>query len=432
MFGLFGGERRSSAPSTSVNASNASDWYSFYNLPATSAGINVTEDLALGVPAIWCAVNVIAGTIAHLPLHLYKTSDGKTDRATADPLYSVIHDYANDYHTKFDFWKLIVSRALLGGRGIAIILRNKANRAQGFLPIDERSVTINQTIQNGTVKRTYTYSGQTYAGTDIIDISPLLRADGLSVYSPVETNREAIAAIIAAERYATSMFANGGVPPLALKMPPSSPAASDRAVEQVSEAIQNGKDRKRNMFALPNSLEIEPLGFEPAKQQLVELRKWQISEVARIFNIAPALLHDLTTGTYSNVEQQALNFVSQTILPLVKLIEQELNLKLFGKRNTANFVEFNIDALVRGDLKSRMEALVRSVFGSIRTPNEARALDNLPPLPGGDELYIQGATVPLRDAGKQPVAAPTPAPAQQDQTDQTEEDTKEENSNGDS
>ena len=100
----------------------------------------------------------------------------------------------------------------------------------------------------------------------------------------------------------------------------------------------------------------------------------------------------------------------------MKLIEQELNLKLFGKRNTSNFVEFNIDALVRGDLKSRMEALVRSVFGSIRTPNEARALDNLPPLPGGDQLYIQGATVPLEDAGKTLSPTPVPTTAQEDQT----------------
>lgn len=414
MFGLFGGETRSST--TSVGASSASDWYSFYNQPTTAAAINVTEDVALGVPAIWCAVNVIAGTIAHLPLHLYKITDGKTEKALTDPLYNVVHDYATDYHTKFDFWKLITTRALIGGRGIAIILRNKAKRAAGFLPIDERQVTIRQSVKNGVVTRIYSYNGTDYPGTDIIDISPMLMPDGISAYSPVVVNREAIAAIVAADRYGTSMFANGGVPPLALKMPPSSPAAADRAVEQVSEAIQNGKDRKRNMFALPNSLEIEPLGFEPAKQQLVELRKLQVAEVARIFNIAPALLHDLTTGTYSNVEQQALNFVSQTILPLVKLIEQELNLKLFGKRNTSNFVEFNIDALVRGDLKSRMEALVRSVFGSIRTPNEARALDNLPPLPGGDQLYIQGATVPLEDAGKTLSPTPVPTTAQEDQT----------------
>jgi HK97 family phage portal protein len=164
---------------------------------------------------------------------------------------------------------------------------------------------------------------------------------------------------------------------------------------------------------------------------MIELRRFQISEASRIFNVAPALLFDLSTGTYSNVEQQSLSFATQTITPLVKLIEQELNLKLFGgnpntRQNTVNYVEFNVDALVRGDLKSRMEALARSVNAALLTPDEARALDNRPAMPGGDRLYIQGATVPLEDAGKT-VPATNPAPEPEEPI---EEDTQEVDDNG--
>jgi HK97 family phage portal protein len=428
LFNLFGGTETRSLENPRYSVSDPANWFGTSSRAAN--GIDVNETKALGVPAIFQAVNLISSTIANLPLHLYKVDkDGQPTKATKDALYTVVHDRANDVHTKSAFLKLLVWRAFAShrGRGLSLILRNAAGRVAGFLPLDEGAVTIAQTITNGRVERTYTIGTATYKAADVIDFAPILAVNGVDALSPIVLNRDTIAGMIEAEAYATALFANGGVPPLTLTGPQASPAAADRVSDQINAALlKKNRDGSRKILNIPASFELKNLGFDPAKQQLIELRRHHISEASRIFNIAPALLFDLSTGTYSNVEQQSLSFATQTILPLVKMLEQELNLKLFGARNTVNYVEFNIDALVRGDLLSRMEALGKGVNTSLITPNEARALDNRPALAGGDKLYIQGATVPLEDAGKvaptQPVA-PALSPDQPAQTDiQGEED----------
>lgn len=431
LFDLFGGREKRNAENPRDNITGLD----FITSRKTDAA-NVNETTALGVPAIFHAVNLISSTIANLPLHLYKVDgDGQPQKATTDPLYRVVHDRANDVHTKFAFFKWIVWRALASnrGRGLALILRNGAGRVAGFLPLDESVVTVAQSVTNGKLVRTYTVGTKTYEAWEVLDLAPITAMNGMDALSPIDLNRATIAAMIDAENYSSSLFANGGVPPLTLSGPIGSPAAADRASEQINDALRTGRDNKRKILPIPAGFELKNLGFDPASQQMIELRRFQISEAARIFNIAPALLFDLSTGTYSNVEQQSLSFATQTILPLVKLIEQELNLKLFGgnpntRQNTSNYVEFNVDALVRGDLKSRMEALARSVNAAIMTPNEARALDNRVALPGGDKLYIQGATVPLEDAGK---IAPAPNPAPEPEQDTIEKDTQEVDDNGD-
>lgn len=403
-FNIFGSGERRSLENPSKSLSDPSNW--FDSSRKSAAGIDVSEESALGVPAIWQAVNLIAGTIGHLPLHLYKVDkNGQPTKATKDQLYAIIHDRANDVHSKSAFFKMLVWRALAGskGRGLALITKNVAGRVAGFIPLDESAVTIDQRIEAGRLVRTYTIGSKTYGASEVIDIAPVLKSNGKDAYAPLEVHRNAIGAMIAAEEYATELFANGGVPPLTLSGPAAkSPAATDRAVDQIGEALRIGKNRKRNILPIPQDFELKNLGFDPSKQQMIELRRFQVSEASRIFNVAPAMLHDLTTGTYSNVEQQNLNFAQQTILPIVKMLEQELNLKLFGVRNTTNYVEFNVDALVRGDLLSRMEALARAVNSALLTPNEARALDNREAKPHGDKLYMQSATTALGS---------TPAPA---------------------
>jgi HK97 family phage portal protein len=417
LFDLFGGSEKRNLENPKYSLTDPSNWFNTSSRAAS--GVDVSEEKALGVPAIFHAVNLISNTIANLPLHLYKVDgDGQPQKATSDPLYRVVHDRANDVHTKFAFFKWIVHRALASpkGRGLALILRNGAGRVAGFMPLDESTVTVEQSTANGRLVRTYTVGTKRYEAWEVLDLAPILAMNGMDALSPIMMNRDAIAAMIEAEAYATALFANGGVPPLTLTGNHTSPIAADRASEQVSNALRAGRNPSRKVLPIPMGFDLKNLGFDPASQQMIELRRFQISEASRIFNVAPALLFDLSTGTYSNVEQQSLSFATQTITPLVKLIEQELNLKLFGgnpktRQNLTNYVEFNVDALVRGDLKSRMEALARSVNAALLTPDEARALDNRPAMPGGDRLYIQGATVPLEDAGKTvpaPLTAPTP------------------------
>jgi HK97 family phage portal protein len=138
--------------------------------------------------------------------------------------------------------------------------------------------------------------------------------------------------------------------------------------------------------------------------QLLELQRFCVEQIARIYSLPPVFLQDLSRGTFSNTEQQDLHFVKHTIKRWVEQVEAEMNLKLFG-RNARQYVEFNVDGLLRGDFKTRMEAHATSIQNGIRTPNEVRDLENMEPMPAGDDLMIQGATVPIRTQSGEPDAS---------------------------
>ncbi|NBB38667.1 phage portal protein [Sphingobium yanoikuyae] len=429
LFNIFGAERRShSLENPSVSLTDASAWSAFFNTASSLAGETITFERALSIPAVWAAVNVIAGTIAHLPFHLFKTQGAVTEKDSANPLYRVIHDRPNDIHTSYAFRKMLVSRLLLDGRFLSIIVADGAGRTTGLIPVPVSKVTIKQQISGRGLSRSYTIDGVTYSHTQILDFNLLVADDGVSTISPLVIHRDTFGLMLAAERYASTLLVNGGVPPMALETPAaSSPEANTRASEQISTIIAANKRHANKVLPLPTGFSLTPIGVNARDQQLLELRQFQIGEVARILNIAPAMLHDLSTGTYSNVEQQNLNFAQHTIVPLVELIEQEMNAKLFGKKNSNSFVEFDLDGLQRGDFASRMTGLAMAVNTALITPNEARALDNRPPLEGGDELMIQGATVRLKaqpDTAASEAAQTQPEPQQpatQDETNPVED-----------
>jgi HK97 family phage portal protein len=148
------------------------------------------------------------------------------------------------------------------------------------------------------------------------------------------------------------------------------------------------------------------------KGQLVDGRRFQMQEIARIYQLPPVFLQDLTDATFSNSEQQDLHFVKHTLGQWIKRWEQQLNLKLFGPRTRSRFVEFNVDGLLRGDFKTRMDGYATAIQNAILEPDEVRGMENRP-AKGGDaaKLHIQGATVPLGDQLKRgSSAAPSPAP----------------------
>jgi HK97 family phage portal protein len=147
-------------------------------------------------------------------------------------------------------------------------------------------------------------------------------------------------------------------------------------------------------MALPAGHELKSIGFSPEEMQLIELQKFCIEQVARIYSLPPVFLQDLSTGTFSNVEQQDLHFVKHTLRRWIEQAEQEMNLKLFGRESDMS-VRFNVDSLLRGDLKTRMEAHATAIQNGIKTPNEVRDLEELEPLGNGNDLMIQGATVPI-------------------------------------
>ena len=192
------------------------------------------------------------------------------------------------------------------------------------------------------------------------------------------------------------------MPPLALVGPmPAGPEAMQRAMAQVQQAIAVARASGKPLVNLPPGYELKPIGFEPEKGQMTDAQRYVIEDLARIWQLPPVFLQDLSRGTFSNTEQQDLHLVKHLIAQWAQALEQELNLKLFGQMNGRRYVEHNLDGLMRGDFKSRIEGIVRGVQAGVYQPEEGRHFMGLPDSgdPAAKKLYMQGATLPL---GSQP------------------------------
>ena len=410
IFGMeFGGSRQaeSRASSTGATATPADNDFlrlMGLDLMQTASDIVVTTENALSVPAIFAAVNFIPGTLAGLPLNLFRRTDSGRERVTDSPLVKLLHDAPNDEQSSFEWRKYLFERVMTGGRGLSFIERSASREVINIWPLEPGKVKIRRTPKG---KKLYEYKPKggsetiTYAATEIIDIPFMLREDGLSHYGPIATNRDVIALAIAATRFGSRFFQNGGVPPFAVTGNFQSGRSMQAAGKDLEEATRKAAKEGRQALILPSGLDIKPLGADAAKSQLIELKRFLIEEFGRIYSLPPTFLQDLSHGTFSNTEQQDLHFVKHTMKRWVEAFEQELNLKLFGRTDREFFVEMNMDGLLRGDFKTRMEGYAKGIQNAILTPNEARQMENRPGDPQGDRLLIQGATVPI---GSQPVA----------------------------
>lgn len=400
MFGFSKREREARAslenPSVSlvdVSALSAAmgEWWH------SASDVVVTDERALSVPSFTAATNFISGTVAALPLDMYERgTDGRT--AVSSGLGALLHDAVNDELTSFQWRKQAMMHVLAGGgRSYSFIERNVAGRVINLWLLDPTCVTPERV--GGKKRYRYIEGGKTvfYKAAEIIDIPFMLKPDGLTHYNPVQLFKNALGLSIALEQYASRFFQNGGVPPLQLVGPLKSPAGIKRAATDITAALKAAREEGRAIMPMPDMHELKSIGIDPDKGQMTEARKFQLLEIARIFQLPPMFLQDLEFGTFSNTEQQDLHFVKHTLMQWLKLWEQEMNLKLFSARNTKNFVEFNVDGLLRGDFASRMSGYATGIQNAILKPDEAREMENRPKAKYGDNLFIQGATVPLSD-----------------------------------
>lgn len=414
-FNIFGSETRANTTFdanqiTISSTSTGSEWKAFFNLDDYDVG-EITANKAMEITSVYSAVNFIADQFASLPCHVFRNlpKGAGTEKAENDPLHAMMGGVVNDnYLTSFQWRKAMAISVLLNGRAYSHIERDVAGRERNLRPLEFDKVE--PRIRSGRLEYVETRLNGTrvvHPASDIIDMNPNPMMDGVSHYNPVHQNRHTFKLMLAAEKFTANTFNNGGVPPLQLvSTVPSSPGATERAGNKVFDALKNAVAMKRNVLPLPEGYELKPIGLDPAKMQLLDLRRWMVSETARIFRLPKFFLNDTDGGTLANVEHQAQSLVKNTLTPmLIAPFEGEMSAKC-GKRNT--YVRLNLNAFVRGAFKDQLEGLRTAVHGSIFTPNEARGYMELPPVEEGDKLMIQGATIALEDAGKH-LSQPAPA-----------------------
>jgi HK97 family phage portal protein len=351
----------------------------------------VSIESALHVPAVWAAVSFLSRTLAALPLHAY-SNKAEGPQKIVGGLETLIHEAPNKEWTSFKLRQHFWQQVFTGGRGLLYIERSGSNIVS-LWPIDPLKVQIKRKPNGET---TYLVNGEPYSASDIIDVPFMLRSDGLRHYSPITQGAETIQLALAMTRYGAKFFAGGGVPPLGLFGPmPTGPEAMKRALADVNRAVEEARASTVPIVQLPPGYELKPIAFDPNKGQMVEGQRFCVEQIARIFGLPPVFLQDLTNATFTNSEQQSLQLVKFVIVQWVQSFEEELNLKLFGQRNGGRYVEHVLDGLLRGDFLGRMQALGQAIQNGLLTPNEGRAIENRPAKPNGDDLMIQGATVPI-------------------------------------
>ena len=383
--------------------------YSFY-MGGSSAGKNVNERSAMQMTAVYSCVRILAEAVAGLPLHLYRyKEDGGKERAIDNSLYHLLHDEPNKEMSSFIFRETLMTHLLLWGNAYAQIIRNGKGEVIALYPLMPNKMQVDRD-ENGELYYIYTRSSdeaKTMEGVtvyltprDVLHI-PGLGFDGLVGYSPIAMAKNAIGLAIATEEYGAKFFANGAAPSGVLEHPGTIKDPS-RLRENWNSTF-GGSANSGKVAVLEEGMKYTPISISPEQAQFLETRKFQIDEIARIFRVPPHMVGDLEKSSFSNIEQQSLEFVKYTLDPWVVRWEQSLSRSLLNEDEKRRyFFKFNLEGLLRGDYESRMSGYATARQNGWMSANDIREIENLDKIPaedGGDLYLINGNMLPLNKAG---------------------------------
>ena len=404
--GIFSGLFKSrDKPQNRTAGSN----YAFF-MGGTTSGKAVTERSAMQMTAVYSCVRILSEAVAGLPLHLYKYTDsGGKAMALDHSLYRLLHDEPNPEMSSFVFRETLMTHLLLWGNAYAQIIRNGKNEIVALYPLMPNKMSVDRD-ENGRLYYTY-YRGSdeaiknkefavTLQPSDVLHI-PGLGFDGLVGYSPIAMAKNAIGMAIACEEYGAKFFANGAAPGGVLEHPGT--IKDPQRVRESWQSTFGGSGNANKIAVLEEGMKYTPIGISPEQAQFLETRKFQINEIARIFRVPPHMVGDLEKSSFSNIEQQSLEFVKYTLDPWVIRWEQSIQRSLLNSEEKKKyFAKFNVEGLLRGDYQSRMNGYAIGRQNGWMSANDIRELENLDRIPaedGGDLYLINGNMLPLKNAG---------------------------------
>lgn len=392
-----------------------------YNFGRTQAGEYVDEDTALKYAAVWRCVDVTAKAIAILPWSVFqKTASGRKEQAQSDVRW-LLHNQPNPEMSPYQFKHALVTHVLTWGNAYCEIERDNAGRPKWLWPITPDRVTPYRESVAGTVVYSISNPG---SGPSDIEAANMLHLrgmgfDGLVGYSPIRKAAESIGLGIAMEKMGASVFGNGANMGGVIKHPQKLSPAAKKNLEDSIQRSAGGKNQGR-WIVIEEGMSTERTSIPPNEAQFLESREHQAIDICRWFGVPPHKVFALDRATWSNIEHQELEFVSDAIQPIVTQLEEETNLKLFGRVNRGVlYTKFNMAALLRGDMKSRYEAYEVAHRNGWINADEIRGLEEMNPLPSGlGKMYVMQAQMVTRQQikeGKQGKTVPSPGdPVPQD------------------
>ncbi len=356
---------------------------------ATSSGKNVTEQGVLGLPAVWRAVNVIAGSCASLPLHAYKPKGDTRVRASA-PLLDEPHPDL----TPFEFWETTYAHIALWGNAYLRVLRNELGQVSELWPIHPGRVRVGRTSETG--EKVYAIDGGKEVLRDFNPKKPVQAAtmlhipgfgyDGVCGVSPIRAARQGLGLAMAAEEYGAKLFGSGSLATGVLQSEQRLSQEQADAIQARWKAKRTGLTSAHEVIVLDSGAKFHQLSIPPADAQFLESRRFQIAEIARMFGVPSHMLMDTERSTSwgTGIEQQSIGFVVYTLRPWLTRVEQRVSRLV---RPHAAYARYAVEGLLRGDSAQRA-AFYKAMWEiGVYNTNEIRALEERAPVDEGNTRY---------------------------------------------
>jgi len=360
-----------------------------------SSGILVSDESALTYTAVWAAIRILSESVAQLPLSIYESDKlGNKTQAKNHQIFDLIHRKPNENMTTYIFIQKCMLDLLTRGNSYVYIKRNGAARPVELLPLD--AIDVKLVESEGLIYYELNQGGIVDA-SDILHFKVMSR-DGLIGTSPIDVGANAIGLGMALEKYATTFFSNGAKVSGVLS---TDRHLSDEAITRLrisfKENYSNIQDSNKTMV-LEEGLKFNQISLSNEASQFLNSREFSITEIARLFNLPPHLLRDLSKSSFNNISEQSREFVQYSLMPYLIMMESEMNCKLFRANEVNNVsTKFVVNALLRGTPKDRSEYYRTMLNIGAMSIDEIRGLEELPTIEGGSNHFMQLNMATLND-----------------------------------
>lgn len=370
----------------------------------SNSGVDVDEETALKISAVYACVKVISETVASLPLNLLKElTNGDSEKAKQHPLFTLLKDAPNSEMSSFTYREMLMTNLLLWGNAYSLIKRNKLGQIVELYPLKSKNMKMERDAVTNKIKYIYTNNKgitTTYTPKQVLHI-PAFSFDGVLGVSPITYAREAMGLALATEEFGARFFGNGARPGGVLEHP--GVVKDPEKLRDSWNKVYQGTANSHKVAVLEEGMKYHEIGMSPEDSQFLQTRSFQLTEICRIFRVPPHMIGDLSRSTFSNIEHQSIDFVVHTIRPWLVRWEQAIARSLLtDEERTIYYAKFNVDGLMRGDFATRMNGYAIARQNGWMSANEIRALEDMNKIPkeqGGDLYLLNGNMISAIAAG---------------------------------